>query len=142
MYAWAVRYMIRRSIRKLNAGDIGPLLNSYANDATLVFPGDHSWGGEYEGKAEIKRFLERFVQAGLRITPLEILVAGAPWNINVCVRFTDEAHDEDGKVVYFNKGVLFAKTSWGKITFQEDYEDTQAVKTYDEYLLPREKAEV
>ena len=52
---------MRRGVRRLNAGDIGPMLSSFADDATLVFPGDHSWGGEYRGKAEIKKFLERFV---------------------------------------------------------------------------------
>lgn len=132
--------MIRRSIRKLNAGDIKPLLNSYTDDAVLSFPGDHSWGGEYKGKEAIQWFLERFVRAGLHLTPHEILVAGAPWNSSVCVRFTDEAKDDDGTLVYRNRGVLFARTSWGKITFQEDYEDTQAVTVYDQYLLPREKA--
>jgi len=56
-----VSRLMRRGVRRLNAGDIGPMLSSFADDATLVFPGDHSWGGEYRGKAEIKKFLERFV---------------------------------------------------------------------------------
>ena len=46
-YGWLVAVMIRRAVRRINGGDIGPMLSSFANGATLVFPGDHSFGGEY-----------------------------------------------------------------------------------------------
>ena len=46
MYGTIVRSMIRRGVRHINAGDIGPMLASYSKNAVLVFPGDHSWGGE------------------------------------------------------------------------------------------------
>src|SRR5919204_593573 len=38
MYAWIVRRMIRRNIRRVNGGDIGPALAAYARDAELVYP--------------------------------------------------------------------------------------------------------
>jgi len=41
-YGWIVAALIRRAVRRVNAGDIGPMLGSFAEDATLVFPGDHS----------------------------------------------------------------------------------------------------
>jgi ketosteroid isomerase-like protein len=138
MYASAVRFMIRRSVRRINAGDIRPTLNSFADDATLVFPGDHSWGGEYKGKPAIEGFLRRFVGAGLQIVPEEIVVAGLPWNTRVCMRFTNEARDPDsGAVVYANRGIIYARAVWGKITYQEDYEDTQRVVEFDSYLAAR-----
>lgn len=137
-YGWIVAFMIRRGVRRINAGDIGPMLSSFANDATLVFPGDHSWGGEYKGKAEIRRFLERFVEAGIQLEPHEILVQGWPWNTTVMLRFTNEARDADGAVVYANRGAIFARAAWGKIKFQEDYEDTQKVVEFDEYLASHE----
>ena len=140
MYAWLVRFMIRRAVRRVNAGDIRPMLGSYADDATLVFPGDHSWGGEYRGKAEIERFLRRFVRVGLQLEPQEIVVGGAPWNTTVCLHFTDKASDADGAVVYANRGVIFAKSAWGKIVFQELYEDTQKVAEFDQYLASHEPA--
>ena len=82
-YGWLVAAMIRRAVRRINGGDIGPLLGSFAADATLVFPGDHSWGGEYKGKAAIRGFLERFVEVGINLQPHEIVVQGWPWNTTV-----------------------------------------------------------
>ncbi len=138
-YGWIVAALIRRAVRRINAGDMGPLLSSFAEDATLVFPGDHSWGAEYSGKAEIRAFLERFVEVGIRLEPHEILVQGWPWNTTVMLRFTNEARDENGSVVYSNRGAIFARAAWGKIKYQEDYEDTQKVVAFDQYLASREK---
>lgn len=126
--------MIRRGVRRINAGDIGPMLSSFADDAVLVFPGDHSWGGEYKGKEAIRGFLERFVEVGIQLEPHEILVRGWPWNTTVMMRFTNEARDDYGNIVYANRGAIFARAVWGKITHQEDYEDTQKVVAFDKYL--------
>ncbi|TMB69991.1 MAG: nuclear transport factor 2 family protein [Chloroflexi bacterium] len=138
-YGWLVAVMIRRAVRRINGGDIGPMLSSFANGATLVFPGDHSFGGEYKGKAEIRRFLERFVEVGIQLEPHEFFVRGWPWNTTVLLRFTNEARDEIGNVVYANRGAIFARAAWGKIKYQEDYEDTQKVVEFDEYLASHEK---
>ncbi|HEV8573391.1 MAG TPA: nuclear transport factor 2 family protein [Dehalococcoidia bacterium] len=131
--------MIRRGVQRINAGDIGPMLSSFANDAVLVFPGEHSWGGEYHGKAEIEKFLRRFVEVGIQLEPHEILVQGWPWKTTVMLRFTNEARDANGNVVYSNRGAIFAQAVWGKITYQEDYEDTQKVVEFDRYLESRQQ---
>ena len=141
MFGLIARTMIRRSVRRVNAGDIGPQLASYADDAVLVFPGETSWSGEYRGKSEIERFLRRFVDAGLQLEPQEILVGGAPWNMSICVRFTDSARDATGAAVYENRGVIFVRARWGKIFRQELFEDTQAVAKFDEYLASRQGSE-
>jgi hypothetical protein len=58
---------LRRDVRKLNAGDYGPLLAGYADDAVLRFnEGDHRWSGEHRGKPAIERFLRDFTGAGCR----------------------------------------------------------------------------
>jgi len=56
------------------------------------------------------------------------------------LRFANEARDASGNIVYANCGVIFARAAWGKIKFQEDYEDTQKVVAFDEYLSSREAA--
>jgi hypothetical protein len=43
MYATTVRFMIRRALGTLTAGDIRPLLCSYSDDAVLILPGPSSW---------------------------------------------------------------------------------------------------
>ena len=138
-YGWIVAMMIRRGVRRINAGDIGPMLSSFADDATLVFPGDHSWGGEYKGKGAIRGFLERFVEARIQLEPHEILVEGWPWKTTVMLRFGNEARDANGNVVYANRGAIFAQAAWGKIKHQEDYEDTQKVVAFDEYLASQQQ---
>ena len=83
MYASAVRMMIRRSIARLNAGEIEPLLGSFTDDVVLRFPGRSSWGREYRGRQELDGFLRRFTAVGLQYRIEDILVAGWPWNIAV-----------------------------------------------------------
>jgi ketosteroid isomerase-like protein len=139
MYAWLVRKMIRRSIDRMNAGDIQPLVSSFADDARLVFPGRNSWAGEHRGRAEIEAFIGRFVRVGLQGAADEIVVKGPPWNTTICVRFRDEAHASDGTLVYSNRVVLFMKAAWGKIVSQEDYLDTEKVAKFDEYLAKLEE---
>ena len=134
MYKSAVRRSIRRNVVALARGDLKPLLSGYADNAVLVFPGNSSWGGEHRGKAAIEAFLRRFVEVGLVGEVEEILVNGPPWRTRVCVRFSDRVVDRTGEVVYENRAVLYGRITWGKIVYQEDYEDTHRVEALDQYL--------
>jgi uncharacterized protein (TIGR02246 family) len=134
MYKSAVRWMIRRNVQALNRGDAVPLLSSYAEDAVLVFPGMSSWAGTHRGKPAIEAFLRRFVEAGLVGEVHEIVVNGPPWRTTLCVLFSDRAVSSSGEPVYENRAVLFARVAWGKIVYQEDFEDTHKVEAFDKYL--------
>lgn len=134
MYKFAVRRMIRRNIEALSRGQTDALLAGYAEDAVLVFPGTSSWGGEHRGKAAIGAFLRRFVEAGLVGEVHEILVNGPPWRTTICVVFSDRASGPAGETVYENRAVLFGRVVWGKIVYQEDFEDTHKVEAFDRYL--------
>jgi len=114
--------------------DHAPLLKGYADNAVLVFPGESTWGGEHRGQAAIERFLRRFVAAGLAGTAEDILVNGPPWRTRIAVVFTDRAADATGDEVYANRAVLYAIARWGKITRQEDFEDTVKVEAFDRWL--------
>jgi ketosteroid isomerase-like protein len=133
--------MIRRNVKALSQGDISPLLSGYADDAVLVFPGQSSWGGEHRGKAAIEAFLRRFVDVGLKGEIHEILVNGPPWRTKVCVVFTDGAMDDTGSLIYENRAVLFGRVVWGKIVYQEDFEDTNKVAAFDAYLESRRQTD-
>ncbi len=141
MYKTAVRWMIRRNVRALAQGDLAPLLSGYADNAVLVFPGQSSWGGEHRGKAAIKAFLRRFVDVGLKGEVHEILVNGPPWRTTVCVIFTDRATDDTGSPIYENRAMLFGRVVWGKIVYQEDFEDTKKVEAFDAYLESRRQTD-
>jgi len=138
MLSWLAGVMLRRSIRRVNAGDIGPMLSGYAQDAVSVFPGENSWGGEHRGRDAIEVFLRRFVGVGIQFEAHEIVVSGWPWNATIWVRFSDHVKAPDGTVVYENRGVIHAKTRWGKIVLQETFEDTEKLTEFDKYLAARE----
>jgi len=138
LYAWSVRYMLRRNLRRLRDGDIGPLFGTYSDDVRFVFPGRNSWAGDYQGRDEVERWVRRFVRVGLKLEPRDILVAGPPWRTSVCLRFTDQATAPDGEIVYANRGTMFARIVWGKLTYYEVHEDTQKVAEFDEYLASHE----
>jgi ketosteroid isomerase-like protein len=134
MFAWLFRLVLRRNIRRVNEGDYKPMLDGYAKDAVLIFPGENSWAGEHRGRDAIEKFLQRFVRVGIQFEAHEILVHGWPWSARICVRFSDSARAPDGALIYENSGVIYVKTSWGKITLQEDFEDTEKVAALDVYL--------
>lgn len=134
MFSRLVGSMLRRSIRALNAGDVGPTLKAFADDAILVFPGDGGFGGTHRGKAEIEAFLRRFVESRLQLEPHAIVAKGWPWNMTIWMQFTDQATDEHGNVVYTNRGVIIARSAWGKVKHQEDFLDTHQVAAFDAFL--------
>jgi ketosteroid isomerase-like protein len=138
LYAWAVRSMLRRTLRRLREGDLEPLFRTYADDIRFVFPGHNSWAGEFRGREQVERWVRRVYQVGLRLEPQEILIMGPPWETTVCLRFTDRCIVADGTIVYTNRGVIFGKIAWGKITYYEVHEDTEKVVALDEYVASRE----
>jgi ketosteroid isomerase-like protein len=141
MYKAAVRHLIRRNLRALNAGDLQPVLAMFTDDAELRFPGDNSWASQFRsadlgeathrGKDEIEAFLRAYVATGMQMDVDDILVNGPPWRARAAVRVHHDATDGDGAVVYRNRAVLFVETRWGKVRVQEDYEDTQRVAAFD-----------
>jgi ketosteroid isomerase-like protein len=138
LYAWTVRFMLRRTMRHLREGDFEPLFSTYADDIRFVFPGHTSWAGEFRGREEVERWVRRVYQVGLRLEPHEMLVVGPPWDTTVCLRFTDTCTAPDGTIVYTNRGVIFGKIAWGKITSYELHEDTEKVVALDEYVASLE----
>jgi ketosteroid isomerase-like protein len=133
-YPAAVRALLRRNVAALMSGDPSRLVAMYAPGATLVFPGEHSWGPVYRGPREIEGFLRRFLEAGLRGDLGAIFVDGPPWATRIAVEFTDHAHDADGTRVYENRAVIVLRTRWGRIVAEEVYEDTQKVAAFDDHL--------
>jgi ketosteroid isomerase-like protein len=136
LFTAALLLKLRRDVRALNAGDYGPVLAGYAQDAVLVFnEGTHRWSGEHRGKAAIERFFQDFVAAGIEGEVLEAFFGGLPWRMTLAIRFDDEAHAPDGERIYRNRTFLLARARWGKIVSQQDfYEDTERIDALDARL--------
>ena len=137
-YAAAFRAMLRRNAARFMEGDVDALLGFYADDATLTFPGDNSWGPVYRGRDEIRGFLERFLRVGLRGEVRAVAVSGPPWKSTVFVEFTDRARAPDGTLVYENAAVIEFEVRWGKIVREQVYEDTEKVADFDRWLEQHE----
>jgi ketosteroid isomerase-like protein len=116
------------------AGDVHPLLRTFANDATLVLDGQHSWSGHHCGREAIQAFLERFLAERIRGQLHEILVGGPPWRTLAAARFTDQGLDPRGRVIYENHAMILTRIRWGRIIHQHIYEDTQRVAKFDDLL--------
>lgn len=138
LYAWAVRAMLQRNASAFLAGDPGPLLKMYADDAVLEFPGESSWGPEYRGKAEIEGFLRRFLAAGLTGSIGQVFVSGPPWATRIAAEFDDWALDASGTKVYDNRSVIVLQTRLGRVVRERVYEDTQKVAAFDTWLEQRD----
>ena len=134
MLSWLGRILISRNMAKAREGDIEPTLNLDAEDVRFRFPGDSSWATDLEGKDELRKWLERFADAGLQIYPDEVIVQGFPWRQTICVRGTDHLDAPDGRRVYENRYVIWGRISWGKLRDYEVYEDTKATDALDRHL--------
>jgi hypothetical protein len=123
----------------------------FSESATLAFPGENSWSNmmhpaakgrdacvTHRGRQEIEVFLRRYVAEGFHMVVDDILVNGPPWNMRVAVRVHHWLSGADGRDVYSNRAILFARARWGRLVEQEDYEDTERVAEYDRYKVKHE----
>jgi len=134
MLSWLAKKMIARNMAQASAGELGPTLRLDAEDVRFRFPGDSSWGGEFDGKAELEPWLRRFADVGLQISPDEVVLKGFPWRQTICISGRDHLESPAGERVYENRYVIWGRISWGKLREYEVYEDTQKSKALDGYL--------
>ena len=133
MYSWIVERALRVLIARLNAGDTRLIMRTFAEDAQLVFPGRSSFAGVHRGKPAIEAWLERFVGLGPTFAIQDVAVAGPPWNMRVCFRFTDRIPIPGGGE-YENEGMEYLRIRWGRTREQRVYLDTERVADFDARL--------
>jgi ketosteroid isomerase-like protein len=136
LYGQVVARMFRYNIARVNEGDTRPLFRSYAPDVVFTFPGTSSWAGTFRGRDAVQEWVGRFVAAGLRLEPDDIVVGGPPWDTRACLRFTDALTLPDGTQPYINAGVIYARIVWGRLKAYEVHEDTERSLAFDDYLFP------
>jgi len=134
MLSWLAKKVLSHSYARLRAGDYRSVLRMDSRDVTLRFPGNNSWAGEFRGKPEVERWLQRFVAAGFQIFADEIVVKGPPWNTTICLRGHDYLKSVEGQTVYENRYVIWGRAKWGLLTDYEVYEDTEKASAVDRYL--------
>jgi hypothetical protein len=137
MLSWLANKVLSHNFERLRAGDYRPTLRLDAKNVHLRFPGANSWGGEYHGKQEIERWLQRFVASGIQIFADEIVVKGPPWKTTICLRGHDFLKSPDGATVYENRYVIWGHAKWGLLQDYEVFEDTEKATAVDRYLADR-----
>jgi ketosteroid isomerase-like protein len=141
VFSWLAKAMVTRNLARLREGDYAPAVKMDAKDIRFRFPGDSSWAAEIDNRDDHGRWLQRFVDTGLKLDADEIIAQGPPWKMTICVRGTSHLDDDDGRV-YENRYVMWGRIAWGRLREYEVYEDTQATKALDEYLSRRQRIPV
>jgi ketosteroid isomerase-like protein len=134
MLSWLSKKLISFVMARTRAGDIRPTLMLDSGDLRFVFPGDNSWSGEYLGKDQHRKWLERLVRVGVKTEPDEVAASGFPWRMTVCIRGRSWLDSPEGERIYDNRFVIWGKLRWGKLYDYEVYEDTQKAKALDGWL--------
>jgi hypothetical protein len=134
MLSWLGGKMIARNMASMRAGEVEPTLAMDAEEVRFHFPGDSSFAPGASGKAELRRWLERFAAIGLQIYPDEVVLKGFPWRQTICVRGHIHLDRPGDGRVYDNRYVIWGRIAWGKLREYEVYEDTEETRRLDEYL--------
>jgi ketosteroid isomerase-like protein len=133
--AWIARLVAQRAYSALGRGDASVALGAFAEDARFRFAGNHSWSADTSDAATRGEWFQRFAGLSPRVAVQDLLVAGPPWRMRMCVVFDDEIRDAGGAVVYRNHGVQYVQIRWGRITLDEINLDTQKVAEFDRLSL-------
>ena len=136
MQSWLAKKLITWVMSRTRDGDIRPTLALDADDVTFRFPGNNSWAGEYHGKEELRRWLQRLVLVGIKTYPDEVVLKGWPWRQTICVRGHIHLDDPKDGRVYDNRYVIWGRMAWGKMREYEVYEDTEETRRLDRWLAP------
>lgn len=134
MLSWLAKRLIDYVMGQTRAGNIRPTLALDAPDVCLTFPGDNSWSGRFEGREQVRQWLERLAEVGLQTYPDEVVLKGWPWRQTVCVRGHDHLHSPEGELVYENRFVIWGRMAWGRLKEYEVYEDTIKPRALDAWL--------
>ena len=140
MVSWLSKRLISWVMAGTRSGNIGRTLMLDAENVHFVFPGANSWSGDFHGKSEHQRWLERLVRVGVMTEPDEVAVSGFPWKMTVAVRGRSWRDTPDGERVYDNHFVIWGKLRWGRMYDYEVYEDTEKAQALDDYLSAHEPA--
>ena len=125
--------LVRSQYDRLNRGDIETFMAGIADDATFIYPGNVSVGGEIKGKKAIDEWFHKLMEhySKISITLKNVFVANvlALGSTNIfAVEWNEIATNRDGKDFKFS-GVTIIEVKRGKATrIQEYVYDTDILK--------------
>ena len=125
MYHAIVRSVVRRTWRKVSAGDYEAAVSMAASDLRFRFIGDTALGADVRGPEEFRGWFARFAEhlPGLRIQLVDVVAGGWPWNTKVAVSLQVAGTLEDG-TSYRNIAMQWLTLRWGRMVDDVVVEDT------------------
>jgi ketosteroid isomerase-like protein len=125
--AMLLKRMAPAAFDALNRHDLDALLRNYSEEVAFVYPGDVGPHGRHEGKAAVRRLLERIFRQfpRIRFAVKHVAVASAFdffGNNIVYTHWDAEFENYEGVPVRFS-GVTVATVAKGKVVLIEDFFD-------------------
>jgi len=118
--------MLRASYEAFTNGDVGPMLNSFADNIEWHVSGRSPVAGDYSGKADVLDFFSKMMElygGTLRLEVIDILA-----NDNLGIVVTDERAEYAGKSLEYS-GIHRWELRGGKCARFQNYTDD----AYDEF---------
>ena len=117
--------MVRSQYDRLNRGDIETFMAGIADDATFIYPGNVSVGGEIKGKKAIDEWFHKLMEhySKISITLKNVFVTDvlALGSTNTfAVEWDEISTNRDGKDFQFS-GVTIIEVTRGKATRIQEY---------------------
>ena len=143
MYKLIVKQIVRRTFRRLSAGDYERVVRQFGPESRFVFSGDHRLGGERRGQAAVRAWFGEMLRLfpGIRIEAQDVVVNGWPWNTVVATHLAISATLEDGRP-YRNEGMQLLRLRWGRVVEDLIFEDTLKLDTALRRMEPTQREPV
>ena len=125
--------MVRLQYDRLNQGDIETFLAGIGEDATFIYPGNVSVGGEIKGKKAIDewfhKLMEHYSQISITLKNIFVTNVFALGSTNIfAVEWDENLTNRDGKDFEYG-GVTIIEVKKGKATLiRENIFDTEMLK--------------
>jgi ketosteroid isomerase-like protein len=130
MYHAIVRSMVRRTWRRVSAGDYEAAVAMAAPDIRFRFLGDTPLGADLRGQQAFREWFARLagLLPGVRLELVDVVAGGWPWNTKVAAQLRVSATLADG-TPYRNTAIQWLTLRWGRLTDDLVLEDTLTLDT-------------
>jgi ketosteroid isomerase-like protein len=120
-----VRFLVRRTWRRVAAGDYDAAVAMAAPDIRFRFLGDTPLGADVRGRKAFRDWFTTFEQylPGVRLSPVDVVAGGWPWHTRVAVQLQVSGTLADG-THYRNTAVQWLTLRWGRLIDDLVIEDT------------------
>ncbi|WP_083881021.1 nuclear transport factor 2 family protein [Nocardia araoensis] len=128
MYHAIVRSLVRRTWRRVSAGDFDAAVAMAHPDIRFRFVGDTALGADIRGRESFRKWFSalEFHLPGVRLDLVDVVADGWPWNTKVATQLRVTATLADG-TSYCNTAIQWLTLRWGRMIEDLVLEDTLAL---------------